>query len=206
MDEFNYLRKYSKARLGDRDMDELIGLSRGMMADGQIVQAEAEFLNNWLEKARGHLNDPFYNLLAVRLRAMLQDGVLDAEEASELQGMLQALTGDDGNLRAYQKPTSLPLDNPMPDIALLGKGLVFTGVMAYGPRAECEKLVTDRGGISKSSPSKKVNYLVIGTIANEHWIHSSHGRKIQKAVELRSVGHPIAIVSEDHFMSSILSN
>ena len=37
-------RRYNAARLSDRAIDELIGLSRGVIADGVVTQEEAEFL------------------------------------------------------------------------------------------------------------------------------------------------------------------
>lgn len=78
-----------------------------------------------------------------------------------------------------------------------------TGVMAYGPRKICEAAVLDRGGSAASGVSKKVSYLVIGSIGNEQWRHSSHGVKIVKAVDLRDAGAPIAIISEDHWQKCL---
>lgn len=34
----------------DRNIDELLGISRGLIADDKINQAEAEFLLDWIEK------------------------------------------------------------------------------------------------------------------------------------------------------------
>jgi len=200
MEEFDYLRRFNSARVQSRNMDELIGLSRGMLADGKIVQEEAEFLQRWLHQARDMGDDPIYRILTSRLELMLADDHLDQDEASELLEMLQALTGDTGKPSTYRKPTNLPLNDPFPEIDFQDRGFAFTGVMAFGPRKECQALVTERGGISLPGPSKKLNYLVIGTIANEHWAHSSYGRKIEKAIEIREKGHPLAIINEDHFL------
>lgn len=200
MEEFDYLRRFNSARVQSRNMDELIGLSRGMLADGKIVQEEAEFLQRWLHQARDMGDDPIYRILTSRLELMLADNHLDQDEAAELLEMLQALTGDTGKPSTYRKPTNLPLNDPFPEIDFHDRGFAFTGVMAFGPRKECQALVTERGGISLPGPSKKLNYLVIGTIANEHWAHSSYGRKIEKAIEIREKGHPLAIINEDHFL------
>lgn len=75
--------------------------------------------------------------------------------------------------------------------------------MAYGPRKHCEALVVERGGLIGGSVSKKVNFLVIGSIGNDQWLHSSYGLKIKKAVELRDTGVPIAIVSEEHWQQAL---
>lgn len=204
-DEFTHLRQFSSRRVNTRTLDELVGITRGLAADGQIVQAEAEFLQHWLKQTEEAQADPVYKILHDRLEDMLEDGHLDNDEATELLEMIHALTGDDGKLKNYRSPTRLPLDTPMPTLDFEGKNYLMTGVMAFGPRKECERLITERGGICKTGMSKRVNYLVIGTIASEHWMHSSHGRKIQTALNLRKEGHPIAIVDEEHFLDHALS-
>lgn len=47
------------------------------------------------------------------------------------------------------------------------------------------------------------HYLVIGDIGSAAWMHSTHGRKIEAAVELLERGTGIAIISEAHFMKSL---
>lgn len=47
MDE-RLLYQVSNDRIDSRQIDELIGLARGLIADGSINQAEAEFLQKWL--------------------------------------------------------------------------------------------------------------------------------------------------------------
>jgi NAD-dependent DNA ligase len=66
-----------------------------------------------------------------------------------------------------------------------------------------EEVIVSRGGLVRASCSKKTGYLVVGTIGSEEWLHSTHGTKIIKAVELKQAGKPIAIVAERHFVESI---
>lgn len=200
MDEYAPLRQYAQTRVRSRTLDELIGLARGLAADGKIVQAEAEFLQHWLNQTSAYQDDPVYRFLYERVNEMLSDGHLDDDESTELLEIIHALTGDNGELKPYRSPSRLPLDNPMPDIEFTDRTFLFTGIMAFGPRKECTALVTERGGLCKGSMSKRVDYLVIGTIANEEWMYSSHGRKIEAAVTLKDDGHPVIIIDEDHFM------
>jgi hypothetical protein len=60
--------------------------------------------------------------------------------------------------------------------------LVFTGKFAFGPRRVCEAAVEALGGRAGSSVTRVTNYLVIGTFGSRDWIHTSHGRKIEQAV------------------------
>ena len=131
---------------------------------------------------------------------MLSDGVLDSEESAELLDMLHQFAGlPIGSDQIVTTPCSLPLDNPAPALNWIDRVFLFTGVMAYGPRKECESLIVERGGLIGGSVSKKINYLVVGSIGNDQWLHSTYGTKIKKAVELRESGVPIAIISEEHW-------
>lgn len=198
--EFRNSAFFHQARIDRRSADALVGISAGLAADGTINQQEAEFLKNWIETHLVHLSDPVVNILYRRLADMLSDGVLDADESVELLEILHQFTGlPVGAEQTYTAATSLPLDNPAPELCLADRVFLFTGVMAYGPRKECESLIVERGGLIGGSVSKKIHYLVVGSIGNDQWLHSTYGTKIKKAVELRDNGVPIAIISEEHW-------
>jgi len=206
--EFANSRHFNQARMDRRAADTLVGLAAGITADGIVTQEEALFLHHWLESHLVHLDDPVINLLYRRLNSMLADGVLDADEAAELLDTLRAFSGlpiptSASTRSAFTPPNDLPLNQPLPEIEWTGRLFVFTGVMAYGPRKECQQLVVDRGGEIGKSVSKKIHYLVIGSVGNEQWRHSSYGLKIIKALELREAGAPVAIVSEDHWQKAL---
>jgi len=205
--EFESSRFFHQARIDRRAADALVGLAAGISADGAINQQEAEFLESWISSNLVHLDDPVVNLLYRRLSDMLADGVLDAEESAELLGMLYSFTGLSAGRpkpsdNAFVTPNDLPLCHPAPELKWNGRLFVFTGVMAYGPRKECEALVIDRGGEIGPGVSKKINYLVIGSIGNDQWLHSTYGTKIKKAVELREAGAHLSIVSEEHWQKA----
>ena len=44
--------------------------------------------------------------------------------------------------------------------------------------------------------SGKTSFLIVGTFGSEEWLHSTHGTKIIRAVELKKEGAPLAIISE----------
>lgn len=206
--EFAGSRFYHEARIDRRSADALVGLAAGITADGHINQMEAEFLQNWIATNLVHLDDPVINLLYRRLSDMLADGVLDAEESRELLGMLRSFAGlsaakPKASDNSFVRPNGLPLDHPAPELVWAGRLFLFTGVMAYGPRKDCEALVLERGGEIAPGVSKKIHYLVVGEIGNEQWLHSTYGTKIKKAVELREGGAPLAIISEQHWQKAL---
>ncbi len=202
--EFQNSRFFHQARIERRAADELIGMAAGLIADGTVNQKEAEFLKGWIEANFAHFDDPVVNIVYRRLADMLSDGILQPEESTELVEMLHKFTGPTlATEKPFTAPTTLPFCDPAPELVLPGRCYLFTGTMAYGPRKDCEALVTERGGIIGGTVSKKVHYVVVGSIGNDQWLHSTYGTKIKKAVELRESGAPLSIISEQHWQTYI---
>jgi NAD-dependent DNA ligase len=195
-------RRYAAKRLNDRAIDELIGLSRGIIADKNVNQQEAEFLRSWMEENISYCSDPIVNQLYCRIQEMLIDGILDKEEQEELHQILAAFTGESTVTHCNQLTTSLPLCSPPPKIEFPTMTFCLTGKFAYGPRRICEEVIVERGGNLANTMSGKVDYLVVGTFCSTDWIHTSYGLKIKKAAELRNQGNDVGIISEDHWAQS----
>lgn len=195
-------RRLSLARNSTRDANELCGLARGILADGSVNHAEAEFLLHWLAERPETLNVWPFNVLFPRLEEMLSDGVLDAEEEGELLGLLLDYTGGGstyGDTTASRQSTTLPLCDPAPEIVFENRHFVLTGKFITGTRRECQAELQVRGAIPQSNPTKVTDFLVIGNLGSNDWAQSSYGRKIQHAVELRATGNPIHLISEQHW-------
>jgi hypothetical protein len=79
-------RIFGRARLDDRQMNELVGLAHGLTADGVINQEEAEYLQKWLVAHIEVRANPIAVNLLLRVKAMLADNILDAEEARTVRG------------------------------------------------------------------------------------------------------------------------
>jgi NAD-dependent DNA ligase len=76
---------------------------------------------------------------------------------------------------------------------------VVTGKFAYGARSAVFEAIEALGGSpTDAAPTKTTYYLVVGVFASRGWINTSHGRKIEKAVQLREKGTGINIISEEH--------
>lgn len=194
---------YNRAQICDRQVNELIGLARGIVADQMVNQAEAESLLAWLVANQAACSNPVISTLMERIYGVLSDGVLDSEEAAELLGLLNELVGGNMEIGEALKATNLPLDTPPPKIIFEDRTFCFTGTFAFGSRRECEAAVTDRGG-KVGSVNLRTNYLVIGAYATMSWAHSAYGRKIEKAVDYREGGKaPIAILGESYWVSCL---
>ncbi|KJS02301.1 MAG: hypothetical protein VR65_06070 [Desulfobulbaceae bacterium BRH_c16a] len=192
--------------LNDRTIDELVGLARGILADGSANIKEAQFLLAWLESNAKYANDRIINSLFSRIKAMLSDNLLDKEEEDELLSLLRSITGEQlPEHNIVTTAASFPLDKPAPAVKIENKYFCLTGKFVYGPRRICEEAIIERGGFIKTSISDWVDYLVIGTLSSDQWMHTSYGRKIEYAMKRRdsptprTYGEKIAIIHEDHW-------
>lgn len=199
MNEEQFRNVVGQDRITSRQIDELVGLARGVAADGTINQAEVEFLQKWLAANVSISSQPMIRKLYERVNTILLDGVADLEECRDLLDTLNSFSSRDFELGEVLKSSTLPLCDPAPALAFDGYRYCFTGTFNFGGRRECEVAVEERGG-SAGSLTQKTNVLVIGLYASEAWKHSSFGNKIIKAVDMREDGFPISIVSEEHWV------
>lgn len=194
--------KFNRKNIQDRQIDTLIGLSKGVSADGNVNQAEAEFLMTWLIQSRQSTDNPIIINLLERVSAMLEDGVLDREESVELLEILQKISGDTSDIGELAKTSSLPINDPLPELEFNGSSFLFTGTCAFGTRKQCHEATESRGGIIAKGVNKSLDYLVLGTYVTDSWVHETFGRKIEEAIEYREKGLPIVILTEEHWLCS----
>lgn len=195
----NIFARFNRKNIDDRQIDTLIGLAKGISADGRVDQAEAEVLLNWLAQSHQVSDNPIVVNLLERVRTMLGDGALDTSESEELLGLLRKLTGDPSELGEIAKTSTLPLNDPLPALVFPQSTFLFTGTFAFGTRNQCHAATEALGGLVAKSVTKSVNYLVLGSYVTDSWAHETFGRKIEKAMEYRASGVPIVIVSEEHW-------
>lgn len=195
--------RFLRSNIGDRQVTELIGVARGLVADGELNDSEIEFLHRWLVANDAAQANPMIGLLLERIRDIFSDGYVDESERSDLTDLLVQLTGNDFEIGEVLKATSLPITEPAPNLDFEGRTFCFTGTFGYGKRAQCEAAVQQYGAICSSQITRSTHYLVIGQYATAAWQHSSFGRKIEQALALQAQGVPIAIVAEHHWRDFI---
>lgn len=189
--------------LDDCQISALLGLCRGLIADGKIDQSEADTLRTWLMAHETTIENPVISEFRKRLEPFIQSKTVDRDSGEQLLQLLSGLVGGKTEVGECLSTTNLWLDDPPPEVVFEGRKFCLTGKFFYGKRGQCEDKIRNRGGICQSSPGKTTDYLVIGSYAEETWIQSAYGRKIEKAVALRTDGLPIRIISEEHWLASM---
>lgn len=183
--------------------NQLQGLVKGITADRRLHDLEIVQLNGWLEVAGEEDRWPF-NLLRRRVEMVLADGVVDAEERVDLLALLDGLHG--GALPemgiASGMSTTLPIDT---DASVVFSQMTFcpTGKFVFGSRSKVERAIVERGGAIAGVPTKKTNFLVVGSLASRDWATTTYGRKIEAALALQASGMPIVIVGEATLVAAL---
>ncbi len=196
--------RFAQGYIKSRNVDELLGICKGLIADGVVVELEAIALDEWCRANPAIASEWPATVLADRLRAVFADGMVTDEERSELRDLLERIVGGPPEAAlAKNLAIRLPIDDPPPHVLIPKSAFCFTGKFLYGTRARCMEAVAVRGGI----PVKTVwraDYLVVGTVATQAWIHGAYGRKIEEAVDRRANGDVIRIIPEEHWVQFLV--
>lgn len=191
---------FHSRRLVGRSADELIGICKGVLADGVLAFSEAEFILRWMQANACYINQwPFDHLFA-RLAAALEDGRIDSQEEAELLQILSDMANPSLGVAGESSSNELLCDKPVPTIVVESRVFCLTGKFVSGPRKEIEGIILSRGGSVATNVSRKVNFLVIGSHGSRDWLMSTHGTKIMSAAELKEEGHPISVIAERNFV------
>jgi NAD-dependent DNA ligase len=173
------------------------------MADGELNNREIQFLSLWLSENQALATTWPGEVIYKRVREVLADGVITAEERDYLQKSLAELVGgsfsDDGAIAAGA--TDLPVDQSAV-VQIPSLAFCFTGQFLYGTRTACEQTVIQRGG-RISSGNKKLDFLVVGELSSRDWKYSSFGTKIESAIKLKQEGIPLTIVTESQWVRAL---
>ena len=197
-------RQLNAQRRVEQGLAEMVGLVRGIIADGRVSEDEAHRLSEWARENPEVATRYPANLLSRRLERIFQDGRVDGQERKRLASMLTQLadnpTGFGGG---YPLATDLPITQPQPDIVFEGQTFVFGGEMAYGPLHACEREVLDRGGLAERTVNRRTDFVVIGALGAHDWAQESFGGLLDHVVQYRARGVPIAVITEEHWTNSL---
>jgi hypothetical protein len=181
---------------------EMMGVVRGIIADGSVSVDEANRLARWTRDNPDVAQRWPANVLSRRLERIVRDGRVDTRERKHLQAILGQFAENQSGLN-FPLATDLPVDEPPPPVVFEGNTFVFAGDMAFGPHRACEREVVELGGACERSVTRRTDYLVIGALAASDWFQDGFGTQVNEVVQLRTRGATIAIVSEEHWMAAL---
>lgn len=187
-----------------RRLSEMLGLVRGVLADGVVNDAEARALAAWVEAHPEVVGRWPFDVLARRLAQIFEDGRVDDEERADLADLLGHIVGQAEDEAASESvPSRLPFTDPPPVLTFEGKTYVFTGRFVSGSLAARQRIVVRLGGRCEADVTEDTDFVVVGAFGGRDWDTSPSGAKVLKALELQRRGIPVAVVSEDHWISTL---
>jgi len=179
------------------EMEFLLGFLRGISADQELNEFEILALRAWLNHTMLSTEKWPASVLVDRIRRIVSDRCIEREEADDLLETINDIIGKGMELGV---PTGISTNLPVTEVGTLhiaGKSFCITGKLASGPRRRCEEAIRSHGGIPLTTVTKRLDYLVIGTLASRDWAQTSYGTKIEKAMKIRDTGGELIIVSEE---------
>ncbi|MEQ1855999.1 MAG: BRCT domain-containing protein [Longimicrobiales bacterium] len=198
------MRALQAQRRIEQGLAEMVGLVRGVVADGVVSSDEATRLAEWTRANPEPAARWPANILARRLGRIFADGRLDGRERDRLATLLAKLARNPEAIgRGFPLATDLPITRPEPDVVFEGQTFVFAGELVYGPTRACEREVLELGGTCERTINRRTDYVVIGSIAASDWSQSAFGGLVDEVVQYRSRGIPIAVITEEHWASAL---
>lgn len=186
----------------EQGIAEMLGIVRGVIADGAVSADEVQNLVAWARENPDVARQWPANLLAKHLEQIVRDGRVDSRERRRLAALLLQVGQDPAGM-TFALATDLPIDRPPPPIEFEGRTFVFAGEMAYGSRRGCEREVTELGGTCERAVTRRTDYLVIGSISASDWRQRAFGSMVDEVAQQRARGARIAIVSEEHWAAAL---
>ena len=129
-----------------RDLCEMLGVVKGVLADGRLVEEEAHALAAWMNAHKDVMRTYPGRVVGERLQSIFRDGVIDEMERRDLRDLLEDMVGGaPGLIGDVTAPTDLPLYDPPPTVEVTDRVFVLTGRFAFGPRGVCENALRKIG-------------------------------------------------------------
>jgi len=188
-------------------INQLIGLLCGIAADDVLMDIEIQSIIDWVESNENTITEWPINILLQRLKEIVVDGSVSNEDRESFLEMIKKITGthfsDTGSAAAS---TTECFEDNIDSINYDGSSFCFTGVFMTGTRAVVQDIAKQKGAKTTKDVSKNTNYLVIGTTANTDWRFASYGRKIERALQLKTDNHPITIITEKTWLNHLVTS
>jgi|GEM_PF-7109439 len=176
------------------DERELLCLLEGLLADGEVIPSEIEYLRRWLKVHALAKNDWAVDALYCRIERMLDDGMIDVQEQKEIIEIVRRAHDPVPCAPRECLPIGVPYDDPAPEL-LPAQRFCLTGKFRAGKREYCKQIIKSFGGTYRNCISGEECVLVVGSLG---W-SDSFSSKLQEAIARRAGSARVSIVSEEHW-------
>lgn len=186
-----------------KELQVLMGICTGVVADGVINDQEIFFLRNWLLENRDIASSWIGSPIFRKLQDVTANESISDDDRNALLALLTSLSGTSFSETGCAQPEviSIPFDEE--GVTFRNKVFCFTGRFVFGTRPDCKKAVLALGAECSETITRSLDYLVIGTNVEPSWVNTSYGRKIEAALALRKKGAALKIISEQRWTNHL---
>lgn len=197
--------KAMEHRVNTKCLQALLGICTGIIADEAINDKEISYIRTWLLEHESLCDQWPASAIHYKIAEIMEDGIITTEERDALMTRLQQLTGNyfAETGAAQTEGPAMPIDDD-PSIYFRNMSFCFTGEFMYGTRAACERAILKLGALPVDRVTKKIDYLVIGSMVNPNWVNETYGRKIEQAMKYKEDGCELTIISERQWSDALI--
>jgi hypothetical protein len=178
-------------------MAVLLGLIRGVLADGVLNEKEILALNAWLGNHGKLLTHWPANAIAERIQAVLADGIITPDESKNLAETLTRILGCDSTSWSTLDPLpAAETPRPAQPIVIPGRSFMLAGNFLYGTHSRCQDAILRRGGLTDKIVGPSLDYLVVGALPPSESTGSELPVVLKQVRGLIQQGCDITIVPE----------
>ena len=193
------------------DLQRLQGILHGLLADGRINDDEIRGLSLWMDE-HSYLRRCYpYDEIDTLLTQVLRDRRIDDQERRNLASFFEDFVNysvarqvQNARSTGSKRPGKLTgLCAVQPTIEFSDRVFCVTGASERARRAEMARIITSHGGHFSQGVGERLDYLVVCSHDNPAWAYTCYGRKVEQAMELRSVGRRLLLVHESDFWDAV---
>jgi len=162
-----------------------------------LNEQEVEALSDWL-RANESIKEIWpANIIIGRFSKLLANGDKSTAERDDFLALINQITGAqvDASKEAIEEAADFFADT-IDNLNFENTTFCLTGDFVSGDRSVVEKILHERGALTSTSVNSDTDYLLIGAFAARNWMDTSHGRKIEKVLQLKRKGVNVTIITE----------
>lgn len=174
------------------DIEVILGFAAGLVSDGSLNRTELSSFKSLLQQ---NDDEGVYRLLLAQINAY--------DDEDRLIDIIKHFSGqyfqETGSVNEW--PSTIA--DAIPEgFDFSNKKICFTGQVTGIPRSTLKRQSELLGCVNQSKVSSKTDILIIGDVSSKDWMYSSLGRKIEKAYNLKGLGHPIHIFNIEDWLAA----
>ncbi|GLU55198.1 hypothetical protein Dfri01_46590 [Dyadobacter frigoris] len=186
-------------------IQQLTGLVSGIVADRNINVKEVNELNLWIQENSFLAGTwPFDDLLT-NVRKIILEGFITPKLHDDLLRFCDSVNVIPVNGETNGKKLVAAVSEEKVQILIQESSFCITGASKLYTRRQIAEIVELHGGVMQDSVSGKLNYLVVCDDKNACWAFASYGRKVEKAIQLKTKGKGPAVIYEEDLFDSLMS-